>query len=288
MKVRCALAVCLAWWTVAAPGQTPDLPEFEVASVKPAAPADGPLARMSRFGPMAEMIGFSGGPGSSDPGRITYTGVTLKMLLVRAYQVRPYQISGPDWLETERYDILAKLPPNTDGPKLSLMLQKLLTERFQITLHREMRELSVYAVTVAKNGPKLKPALPAKHQDRAEILADLTEKVSAQKDVMKQRGFLPFSRGLGLDRATVTAFAQSLSSSLNLPVIDMTHLEGLYSFDLHWVADEARVSGRVDDVDTGPTIFAAVQEQLGLKLEPGKSPIEILVIDKANRAPTEN
>src|SRR5215475_12363076 len=110
--------------------------EFEVASVKPALNAAlGERFRIS--GPMAEMIGFEGGPGSKTPGRIHYSGVSLKMLLVRAYEMQPYQISGPGWMETERYDIDAKYPAETKPGEFRLMLEKLLVDRFHLVAHRE-------------------------------------------------------------------------------------------------------------------------------------------------------
>ena len=149
---------CMAVWALAASAQTPQSPSFEVASVKSAAPdgLDGPMAVIK--GPAEEQMRFRGGPGSNDPGRIDYVGVTLKMLLKRAYDVSADQIVGPDWLDTERYDIVAKLPTGTGREQLPLMLQELLAERFQISLHRETKTLAVYSLTVAKNGPKLQPA----------------------------------------------------------------------------------------------------------------------------------
>ena len=114
---------------------TTSTPEFEVASVKP---ADKQARDQFRNvpGPVAEMMGFEGGPGTKDPGRIFYHGVRLKMVLARAYKVRPEQISGPSWLGSELYTIEAKLPPGTDAEGLRSMLQKLLTERFQMSVHK--------------------------------------------------------------------------------------------------------------------------------------------------------
>src|SRR4051812_33221743 len=113
MKQLIATLTLTAALMFTASGQTPSgAPEFEVASVKPSTAHQGhPMPMMS--GAIAEMMGFNGGPGTEDPGRIDYSGVSLKMLLVRAYGVRPYQISGPGWLDNERYDIVAKVPPGT-------------------------------------------------------------------------------------------------------------------------------------------------------------------------------
>jgi uncharacterized protein (TIGR03435 family) len=157
MKQLLAAASCVAFSVLTAGGQgTTDTPEFEVASVKPAIPQDrGPL--LSVPGPVAEMMGFDGGPGTRDPNRINYHSVSLKMLLARAYKVKPGQISGPSWLGSERYTVEAVLPPGTSTDRLLLMLQKLLAERFQISLHREMKDTPVYRLMITKNGPKLQP-----------------------------------------------------------------------------------------------------------------------------------
>jgi uncharacterized protein (TIGR03435 family) len=130
--------------------------EFEVASVKRArnAPLDG---RYPISGLIAEQIGFEGGPGSKTPGRIHYSGVSLKMILVRTYGIRPYQITGPGWMDSERYDIDARYPAETRPEEFRLMLQNLVTDRFQVVLHREKREISRYRLVIARGGPKLSP-----------------------------------------------------------------------------------------------------------------------------------
>jgi uncharacterized protein (TIGR03435 family) len=237
------------------------------------------------------MMGFDGGPGAQDPGRIVYRGATLKTLLARAYKVKPGEISGPGWLGSERYTIEAKLPPGTDEGRLRLMLQKLLTERFQITLHREVKDTPVYRLKVAKNGPKLKPATELPHyqnqdEERAAMRQQVEEnlaKAIAAREVNARLGIRGPSRSFGLARATTERFAGVLSGNLDRPVKDMTQLEGEYSFHLEWTPD----SGMHDDA-SGVSIFTAIQEQLGLRLEAGNEPIELLVIDKAEKAPTSN
>src|SRR5271157_3691397 len=124
-------------------------PTFEVASVKPAAPIVG-----NRI-----MVGMRGGPGTPDPGQITYNNVTLKNVLTNAYGVKSFQISGPSWLDSERYDIVAKLPRGATKEQFMVMLQNLLAERFKLTLHREKRDLPMYALVVGKNGPKMKESV---------------------------------------------------------------------------------------------------------------------------------
>jgi uncharacterized protein (TIGR03435 family) len=293
MKQTLAAASWIAFSILTVSGQgtsdKPDTPEFEVASVKPAGPQDrGPLASLP--GPMAEMMGFDGGPGSQDPSRIRYHDVTLKALLARAYKVKPGEIAGPGWLGSERYTIEAKLPPDTDESRLQLMLQKLLTERFQITLHREVKETPVYRLKVARNGPELKPpeTLPDLPQDAEERQAAMRKRV--QENLAKRvaaiqagNGIRGPSRAFGLARATTEKFAEVLSSHLDRPVKDMTQVEGEYSFHLEWTPD----SGMRDD-SLGISIFTAIQEQLGLKLEAGNEAIELLVIDKSEKVPISN
>jgi len=283
---------CLTLSAVAASGQsTPGAPEFEVATVKPA-PQDGGRP-MSLPTHVAEMMAFSGGPGSKDPGRIDYSRVTLKMLLARAYNLKPDQIQGPDWTGTERYTIAAKLPPGTDMDRLRLMLQNLLTERFKITLHREVKQLAVYRLKVAKNGPKLQPPqkLPD-YKDEEEKKAAMQASARARMDAMMKRmqeGRSGPSRNFSLASATTAKFAEVLSGHLDRPVKDMTELEGLYSFSLSWTPDNSRPAGSaIPDEPSGTSVFTAIQEQLGLKLEAGKESFEVLVIDKADKLPISN
>jgi uncharacterized protein (TIGR03435 family) len=162
------------------------------------------------------------------------------------------------------------------------MLQKLLTERFRITLHRETKEMAVYRLTVAKNGPKLLPVeeLP-KYENQAEERASVEAKLKASMAAMSRGGGGP-SRWFHLPNATMEKFAQTLSGHLDHPVKDTTQIEGLHSFDLRWVPEGASVE------TSGPSIFAAIQEQLGLKLESAKDSIELLVIESAEKEPVSN
>jgi uncharacterized protein (TIGR03435 family) len=219
--------------------------------------------------------------------------VNLKMLLARAYKLKPDQISGPGWLGSERYTIEAKLPPGTDADQLRLMLQKLLAERFQISLHREMKETPVYRLKVAKNGPRLKPPEDLPHYEsederreamRKGVIEDMA-RMKAAVEASTRSGIRTNSRWLGLARATTERFAEVLSGNLDRPVKDMTQLEGEYSFRLEWTPDRDM---RDDEPSSRVSIFTAIQEQLGLKLEAGNEAIELLVIEKAEKAPTSN
>lgn len=265
-------------------------PSFEVASVKPAAP-DSAASRMPAALPEAiqEQMRMSGGPGTKDPGRITYNGVTLKMLLKRAYDISPDQISGPDWLDSERYDIVAKVPPGTTPEQFRLMLQNLLAERFELRQHRETKTLPVYLLTVAKNGPKLESTetLPV-YKDDEESKAASQKKASEALAAMRaarQRGELTYGRSFHLPNATVSKFIQSLAPNVDRPIKDKTQIEGAHSFTLKWTPEGQLPAG---DGPRGPSIYAALEEQLGLKLQPAKEEIELLVVDHAAKTPTAN
>jgi uncharacterized protein (TIGR03435 family) len=275
----------IACSALTASGQaTTGTPEFEVASVKP---ADKQARDQFRNvpGPVAEMMGFEGGPGTKDPGRIFYHGVSLKMVLARAYNMRPEQISGPSWLGSERYTIEAKLPPGTDAEGLRSMLQKLLIERFQLSVHKEVKDTPVYRLKVAKNGPKLEPAraVPQYETDdeRQDALMKRVEAMRAATKANQEKGIRTPGRSFGLARATTGKFAETLAGHLDRPVKDMTQLEGEYSFRLAYDPD----GGMRED---GLSIFTAIQEQLGLRLEAGNEPIELLVIDKVEKVPVSN
>jgi uncharacterized protein (TIGR03435 family) len=223
-------------------------PAFEVASVKPAPPPG--------------QNGISSSMNVS-PGRLTCTNVTLRKLIVRAYSLKDYQVTGPDWINTELYSILASMPADTTGDDLLEMLQGLITERFQMATHREMKEMPVYELVVGKAGSKLKP-------------------------VEYGRGSTSMSPGkLVAQGVPLRNLTEQLSRLLNRPVLDKTGLTGAFDFSLEF-APEGKGSDAAGDLPVSPSVFTAVQEQLGLKLEPRKAPVEILVVDRAERVPTGN
>lgn len=223
-------------------------PEFDVATVRPAAPStDGRShTRIST---------------DTDTGKLNYTNVNLKDIIGQAYKVQEYQISGPDWINTERFDIVAQFPPHTDARQLQPMLQSLLTDRFKLATHRETKQLPVYNLVVAKGGPKFKAA---------ESSSGITS------DSNRTRWHV---------KATVTMrrFAEFLSDEVDRPVIDKTGLTGAYDFTIDWAVDSSVATN-----DSGPSIFTALQEQLGLKLDSAKGPVEIIVVDHAEKTPVED
>ncbi len=249
-------------------------PAFETATVKHVAP-DHMAKRIPLNNELAERGRFQGGPGSKYTDRIEYSGVTLKMLLKRAYDLKGYQISGPAWIDTERYDVVAKLPPGTNQGQLRQMLQSLLTERFQLQQHRSSKRLMAYRLTIAKGGPKLLPPqkLPDGKQQMEEARRNHQERVEAWQ---REPGRSITGRSIGLGSSTTEQLAESLSYILDRPVKDDTKIEGLHAFRIQWVPEDPNAF-------PGPNIFMAVEEQLGLKLEGERQMVEMLVIDTAEQ-----
>ena len=241
------LALCAIPVPIAA-AQTPV--EFEVATIKPAPPQ--PEGRTS-----TRMSS------DTDTGKLNYTNVNLKEAIGKAYKVQQYQITGPDWIETERFDIVAKFTPHSAGDQVALMLQALLAERFKLTLHRETKELPMYVLVVAKNGPKFKT----------------TESETGISSNSNRTHWHVVAKG------SLRRFAEFLSDEAGRPVVDRTGLSGSYELTLDWTPDD---SPTTNDSAAGPSLFTALQEQLGLKLDSTKGPVEMLVIDRAERTPTEN
>lgn len=284
MKECLRVLRCVSLAIVAAYSQDPlNTPSFEVATVKlaPHEPKGiGPVPDSS----LDAMMRFNGGPGTKSPERIDYLGVTLKMLIERAYGVGPSQIVGPGWFDTQRYVVAAKLPKGTTPKTLQLMLQRLLTERFEMSLHHENKRLRVYELTVAKNGPKLEPAEKLRDEkDQAEWMVAAQKKLDAAM-AERHAGAGP-ELSFRLPRSTAQEFAVELSSYVGRPVIDRTRLEGRYAFALRWVPEGAQLP---NDAASGPSIFDALKEQLGLRLQPAEDQFDVLVIDKAEKIPTSN
>lgn len=287
---------------------------FEVASIKPSPPPGN--GRM--------MMGGGGGPGTRDPGRYTMSNMPLKALLGQAYDVKDFQISGPGWLDSERFDVTAKVPPGATKEQFRVMLQNLLLERFKMELHREKKDLPIYTLSVAKNGPKLKeteldasafappsndgagrggpppgPPPPPRPGEFPRMPAGRPGMI-----IMFQEGHMRLTavgQGTG-------ALVDLLGRQFGRPVIDKTGLTGKYDFQLDFAPDPAMFKGMpppppgagpgpgpggggdggpANASDPAPNLITAVQ-QLGLKLEAGKGPVDLIVVDKADKTPIEN
>lgn len=254
---------------------------FEVASIKPSE-GDGHMVRIQ----------------TSPGGRYTASGVTLKMLIQQAYDVKDFQITGgPAWMSTMAFDIVAKAEnPEVSRDQIRLMMQSLLADRFQLKFHRETRELPVYALVVGKNGHKLQLSETQPDPEAASTSAPKTGAAMAAGDggAPKPRGtMMMMGRGqINAQMASMSAFVNALAQQLGRPVIDKTDLKGSYDIKLEFTPDETihRMIGGGGGAEaapaadsSGPSIFTALQEQLGLRLESEKGPVDVLVIDSAEK-----
>jgi uncharacterized protein (TIGR03435 family) len=255
--------------------------QFEVASIKPSPPptAGGRLR-----------IGSRGGPGTNDPGLFTCERCGVLILLRQAFDLEDYQISGPDWMRAARFNISAKVPEGASREQFRIMLRNLMTERFKLQSHRETKEVQVYDLVVAKNGPKMKESTGPLDAD--ERPGRLTErKLDADGFVILPPGRLPMAmmyEGRASSRhaeETMAELALSLSTEIGHPITDATGLKAKYDFTLNYIME---TDGPPAADVTGPNIFRALQEQLGLKLEPKKGSVEVLVIDHIEKIPTDN
>jgi uncharacterized protein (TIGR03435 family) len=243
--------------------------QFEVASVKPA-PAG---ARGSRC---------TGGPGTSDPGSLTCENYSLSFLVMMAYNLRSFQLAAPAWMDTTRFDVMAKIPPGTGTRQFGLMQQRLLAERFGLQVHFEKKDMTVYELTVAKGGPHLK-----------ESQQPVAERPEASW--RPPAGGPPVRTTARVSRTgdSIADLANLLSNQLGQPVVDATGLAGRYDYTLSFLMEPggragAQVAPPGTDPESGISLIDAVRDQLGLRLEKKKGQSEILVVDHAEKVPIEN
>ncbi len=194
-------------------------------------------------------------PPQTDPMRINYSGVTLKAVISQAYGMTPEQITGPKWLGDERFDIVATLPAGATPQQIPVMLQHLLADRFGVAVHEENKTTSFFALVPAKGGAKMKTVEKP----------DISATVDLNSDNIQLKGY------------TMPNFAKFLSTAMGHPVVDETGLSGSYDITLYL---------SMADIKTG-RIRIAIQ-QLGLQFENRSGPVKSLVVDKANKVPTDN
>jgi uncharacterized protein (TIGR03435 family) len=231
-------------------------PEFEVATVRQSPPPAGALLNIN--------------VGTVRNGKVTFENASLSDCLKFAYGiVSDEQIAGPDWIKSRavRFDIVAQASPDTPREQLALMLQPLLSERLKLVLHHENRPLSYLALVTGKKGPKLTSAV-------------------GRNDAPPSPSNTAFGGRISSNRMSMQLFATLLSRFERQIVIDMTGLPGQYKIHLEWTPASSTTSPA--DPPAGPAIFTAVQEQLGLKLEARKGPLDVLVVDQAEKVPTDN
>jgi len=252
-----ATALSASGFLAQSPAPRPSFDAFDVATIKP-------VDSDSKLGRYLIMQGVN---------RFVGKNYTLKLLIAAAYSLSPKAISGgPSWIESDHYDIAAVTPgevrPTHD--EQMAMLRSLLADRFKLTFHREQKEFSIYELTVAKSGPKMKPST-APPDDPPQIVST----------VYPDHLLMP-ARNVNMgDLASVLQRA-----ILDRPVVDKTGLTGRYDFDLEWAPDETQFGGEVRSAPTdaaSPPLFTAIQQQLGLKLEATRGPVQALVVDTAER-----
>ena len=231
-------------------------PAFDVASIKPN------TAMVRNEGHMIDDI-------SVGADTVSVRNVSLQGCIRWAYDIRGYQVSGPGWINSDRFDITAKAAAAASEADLRQMMHTLLADRFGLKVHTEKKEMSVFALTVGKNGPKFKPS------------------EGEGKSVMSGGGMVMTAKW-----TTMGQFADLLYQPLRTPVVDQTGLKGQYDFKVDLTAyaptnaDGAREPGPMGD--PAGIVLSIVQEQLGLKFESKKSALDILVVDHAEKLPTDN
>jgi uncharacterized protein (TIGR03435 family) len=202
-----------------------------------------------------------------DGGLLRMVNVPLKLCISRAYGIPPAQILGPDWLDSEKYDITAKIAADDNEGHWDRRLQNLLADRFKLKLHRETKEMPVFALVVDKGGFKLKEDPEGSNAD----------------DMTSSRGQLS-AKSVNMSR--IVDFLGSPRASLDRPVVDASGLKGIYSFSLVWTPESP--NGPPPDASAPPSLLVALQEQLGLRLVARKAPVPVLIVDSAEKVPTEN
>jgi uncharacterized protein (TIGR03435 family) len=256
--------------------------EFEAASVK-VSQSQNPRGRMR------------GGPGTEDPGQITFTNVTLFNVILRAYDVKLFQLSAPDWLSQQKYDIAAKVPPATTKEQGNRMLQTLLADRFHLSLHHESRELQGFELTAGRSGPKLKPAADpdAPEQPPPSAPPKTDAEGYPQLDgpglvLMEGHKANSVSVFLTAKAQPVSALVELLSREFRVPVLDKTGLTGKFDFKVEFAPHPPGALPPEATDDSAPNLTVAIQQQLGLRLNSSKITTDVLIVDRVDRVPVEN
>jgi uncharacterized protein (TIGR03435 family) len=257
--MKLAGLICLAAWGGSAQtASTP--PSFEVASIR-ASQAAG----HGGFGPG---FGFRRDNVQVSPNGVTMRAISLKAGIAWAYHVMDYQVSGPDWMGFERFDIVAKAAEPVSSDQLREMMQTLLADRFKMAVHRQSKETAAYVLVQGKNGTKL-------HESTTE----------GESSIQAERARMSVT----VERTPVSQLVDLLSAVLRAPVLDETGLKGKYDITVN-AAKYAPGDRQAGDPPLDPMamIMTALQEELGLKLESKKLMLDLVVVDHVEKAPTEN
>jgi uncharacterized protein (TIGR03435 family) len=249
---------------MAVAGFAQNQPKFEVASVKVAPPRESATMKCN------------GGPGTSDPERLICTNAALTMLVCLAYNIQFYQLKGPDWMNwggsTGGYDIIAKIPEGTTKEQYRMMFQGMLAERFRLVMHLETQERSQYSLMPGKSLKITSSSGTSPINPNPLAMTTVKEHVRVEAT-----------------RASLQKLVGLLTMFVGSPVLDETGMAGEYDFKLEFAPDERwRGFSTTSGADDAQTLEAAIKDQLGLKLEKTKRPLDVLVVDRVDKAPTEN
>lgn len=267
--MRIVLALAMAATATGLTAQSPDTPRFEVTSVRQNTLDDG--------------VSFDEIKGN----RFALRGYSLGRMIRTAYQVQEFQVvGGPEWVDVDRFDVQATFPEGTPPGQANVMLRALLADRFKLAVHTETRERPVFALVTARGDGRAGPGL------RASTI-DCAAKGAQPCSMSMGPGFIRIRGRTMADFTTLLSRLSLTGSSLNRLIINRTGLEGRYDAELKFTPDVVPPPGlplpagfpAIDP--NGPSIFTALQEQLGLKLDAQRAPVDVLVIDRAER-PTEN
>jgi uncharacterized protein (TIGR03435 family) len=258
-----------------------DRPSFEVASVKPNTSA----------GPNQIRVGMPGN------GRFTINNMPLAELIRFAYELQPFQLSGgPDWINSQRFDITATTGGQSGPPLVRQMLQSLLAERFNLVVHTETKDMAIYEMVVARSDRRLGEKMRGSGPDCAPLTMPAGMQQPPPAPAGAARGTPPpgapgcptiFGNGfLSARRTSMEQLARNLSRTVRRIVVDKTNLSGFYDIDLEFMPDgplpqQAPGAPQFPNPNPdAPSIYTALQEQLGLKLESARGPVEQMVIDR--------
>jgi uncharacterized protein (TIGR03435 family) len=271
------------------PASQSAMPAFEVASIKRNNSGEGFTTR-----------------GAQPGGRVTFVNIPLRQMIIAAYGVQPFQvIGGPSWITSDRFDVIAKAPEGVPPDQMNLMLQSLLADRFKLRTHNETRELPVYALVKARTDGKLGAALKPAAVDCGPAgrgrggpppPAAAGSGAPAPGPAMGCRAMIAPGR-ITVGGQPIAQLATLLSQQVGRPVIDKTGLTGGYDFEVSFMPEGGR-GGPAGPLPPGapalppidpdaPSLFTALQEQLGLKLESERGPVEVVIIDTVEQ-PTED
>jgi uncharacterized protein (TIGR03435 family) len=266
-----------------------DQTAFEVASVRRSNTANLGNATGSKV---------TGGPGTEDPSRFSCRRCPVLELIMKAYSVPYYQVAGPNWISIEDFDISATLSGKTSPEQFRVMLQRLLAERFNLLVHRETKNVPAYSLLLAKGGARLK-----RHEEETRVETPQAIGTKPARPVLDKDGYPILSQGISAmmhnDRMRLQASGESMSDLahklayfLSEPVIEETELQGKYDFTLSWVfrqpASGPEADSSIHDESSEPTLFNALREQLGLRLERRSGRVGMVIVDHVDRIPTEN